>query len=258
MQWKRIFKQKGFYLAAALQLFAYFFAFRNQYFWEFLKDFFNLGSVFYFFANAIQEEGCVLFLPFIAVLPAASFIGEDIETGFIRLVLQRRGKSRYIFTSMMQAMGGAGLASLTGSLLYVLFLLIFSPLGGDHHGYEAAFQKGSLAFLVNSRYSLPYIFETVLRFALTAAIWALVGLGISALCKSTGLTLALTFMVHFSLIYFMESFYTLFEWSPGMMQTLSYLPTAPLPVLYLRQTLYLLPAIGFSAGAGYRQIKQLQ
>lgn len=263
MQWKRILKQKGFYLAAAIQFFALLYPHMDTVvFWNAFSRYFESGTLFYNFALSADLGLSTLLLPFIALLPAALFVGEDIQSGFTRLVLQRKGRVKYAFTRCLQAMGGAGLASFMGTALYLVLLLLICPLKtiGTGESWREGMMQGTYGFLVKPLGGFPYMLETGLRFAFAAMIWALVGVGINTLCKSKGLTLGLTFLIHFSLVYFLESTYKLSQssWSPAVVQNPPSHETTPLIVYYLKQALYFLAAAGFSSWALWRELKQIQ
>lgn len=253
MQWKRIFKEKGFYMAVAIQLFCLFFGHGGL---GILKE----PGFFYNFAVGAQLGLSPLLLPLIALLPAALFIGEDIETGFARLVLQRSGRGHYGLTRALQAISGGALAAFIGTALFGIITLLLSAWPGEDVNWRYAMERDIYAFVATPLYGLPYLAETALRFAFAAATWALIGLGISALCKGRGLTLGLTFLIHFSLVYFWENTYQLsiLYWSPAVIQNPPGSASIPLVGFYLRQGFYFLLGAAFGGWALHRTLKQLQ
>ena len=257
MQWKRIFLQKSFYFAIALQFLSFFYSHSNTGFLSFFVPYFQMGNVFYHFEIGAVDGLAVLFLPFVALLPAALFVAEDFDTDFISLVLQRTDLKKYAFTRNLQAFTGGMVASALGTLLYLGMLLLLSPLGGDNTGYWELRSIGIFRFFVLPCHGLPYMLETTFRFALTAGVWALVGTGIAAFTKKASLALTLTFILHHTLIIFMEAFDTLIFWSPALLQSPQDYPGAPsLLTVYLRQGVSLIGAGGFSAFAFWKTFHQ--
>lgn len=244
MQWKRIFKGKGLYLAIALQLFAYIYPHQITDFGQSLLDYFGGADFLYFFLNPTQVGGLItLLLPFVAVLPAALFVAEDVETGYIRLILERSGKKKYALSRMMEAMAGAVIASLAGSLIYIGFIAILSPMDKNIlTSWRDVLAKSSYADLAAAWYGIPMVIDNVLRFAFAAATWSVFGMAFSAFSASRGLALVLTFTLQFSLGYIFESTTALLHWSPAKIQIPSVFDQIPLAYITLQQFIY------FSAG----------
>jgi hypothetical protein len=255
MQWKRIFKGKGIYLAIVLQVFAYFYPHQATHFWEFLLDYFGSADFLYFFLKPTQLGGLItLLLPFVAVLPAALFVAEDLETGYIRLILERSGKTKYALSRMMEAISGAVIASMAGSLIYMGFIAILSPMDKNIlTSWRDVLARSSYADLAAAWYGIPMVIDNVLRFAFAAAAWSLFAVAFSAFSASRGLALVLTFALHFSLAYIFESTTALLGWSPARIQVPSVYDHIPLAYVTFQQFVYFAAGLAASLfGLRYR------
>ncbi|NLB89963.1 MAG: hypothetical protein GX786_01915 [Clostridiales bacterium] len=269
MQWKRIFKSKGLYISFFLQLFALLYPHLGPAGYDIISYFrFGGENVFYYFQTSLIQgfELSSLFLPFIALLPAATLAAEDFSTGFIRQLLNRKGKSSYIRTRSLQASGAASLASAAAMILYLLFLLLVSPLEDLSPGSSRTFMipHPTFGFLAKPLYGLPFIGELIVRTVFSAIIWSLVALAIGVLSKNTGITIALTFALHLSLVFFLEGALLgdtqAYSWSPRFLQLTNFDSTSPLSLwhFYAKLGVYFLLASGFSTIALHTQLKQIQ
>ena len=254
MQWKRVFKGKGLYIAVFLQVFAYFYPHQATRFWEFLVDYFRSADFLYFYLMPREGGLITLLLPFVAALPAALFTAEDIETGYLRLVLQRSGKTRYALFRIFEALSGAIIASLAGSLIYVGFIAVMSPMDQNIlTSWRNVLANSSFANLAAALHGIPMVIDSLLRFAFAAAAWALFGVTFSALSANRGLALVLTFSLHFSLAYTFETTTALFAWSPAVIQVPSISYRGSLLYVAFQQFVYFAAALVASLmGLRYR------
>ncbi len=253
MQWRRIFSSRGFYFAVLIQCFAYLYPHMDAgTFWDAPLSYFGSADLLYFFLMPRTNGLCIFLLPFVAVLPAATLLAEDVHSGYIRFLLQRVGKTKYLGMRMLQAAAGGAAASLAGSLLYLAFIMVVCPWN-DHIlvSWRKALALGSYAALAQTAYGLPVIAEGVSRFCLEAMTWSLVGFAFVCFFKNAGVALALTFMCHYSIIYLCESYASLAAFSPSFIAVPDIATSTPLSTYYWIQFLYLGLALGFSLAAAY-------
>lgn len=240
MQWQRIFRQRGFYFAVVIQIFAYLYPHMDTHvFWQDPLEYFGSADLLYFFLMPRTHGLCMILLPFIAVLPSAAFIAEDQESGYIRYVLQRSGRHRYFAQRTVQAIGGAACASIIGSLVYLGFIMIVCPWNDNIiESWRMTLARGSFARLSQHAYGFPLIADTILQFALEAMTWSLIGIAFASLTHSSGLTLALTFMLHYGITYTLETFPQTYSWSPVVIAAEPIGTQVPLLTITAMQVLY--------------------
>lgn len=246
MQWRRIFRSRGFYLSIAVQVFAYLYPHMDaSTFWFDPLGYFGSADLLYFFLMPRNNGLCIILLSFVAVLPAATQIAEDVQSGYIRFLLERTGRRRYFCTRIVQAAAGGMIASLAGSLIYLGMIMLLCPWN-DHIlvSWRKTLSLGSYAPLLQLGEGFV-IAEGILRFALEAVTWALIGFSYACFFPLSGLPLALTFMTHYGVIYLMNSFPSLSNlYSPETIAA-PYLATdVPLSIYTEIQLLYLTIALG--------------
>lgn len=248
MQWRRIFSSRGFYLAVLIQCFAYFYPHMDAgTFWLDPLSYFGSADLLYFFLMPRTYGLCIILLPFVAVLPSSTMIAEDVQSGYIRCLLQRTGKTRYYGTRMLQAVAGGAAASLAGSLLYLIFIMIVCPWNENIIvSWRKTMALGSYAALAQTAYGFPVIAEGISRFCLEAMTWSLIGFSFACLFKNTGIALSMTFMCHYGLVYLCDSYANLSALSPASIAVPYIATSSPLSSFYVMQLLYLGIAVGIS------------
>ncbi|MBR5960455.1 MAG: hypothetical protein IKZ98_05625 [Clostridia bacterium] len=259
MQWRRIFCSRGFWFAIIIQIFAYLYGHMDTSdFWTAPLAFFAHADLLYFFLVSRICGLCIILLPFVAVLPASCMVAEDIQSGYIRSLLQRTGVFKYYRTRMLQAITGSAVASLSGSFLYFIFLMIASPWNDKIViSWREAMDMGSYASLANTLYGFPVVFETISRFCIEAMTWSLIGFSFSCWYKNTGLALALTFMCHYGITYILERFSNLYRFSPSFIAVPVLTTSSPLSFFYIMQFAYLGIALGIALIAAVNTSKTL-
>ena len=241
MQWRRIFRSRGFWLAVIIQCFAYLYPHMDTNdFWYTPLEYFGSADLLYFFLMPRTYGLCIFLIPFVAVLPASTFIAEDIQSGYIRCLLQRTGKIRYLRTRILQAAAGAAMASLLGSFIYLGFIMLACPWNDNIlTSWREVMSQGNYAPLIQSAYGFPAIAEGISRFCIEAMTWSFLGFAFACWFKNTGLALALTFMAHYGLTYIFETYPSLFNYSPSTIAVPDIATAVPLLSYYLMQFAYL-------------------
>ena len=128
-------------------------------------------------------------MPFVAALPGATLFCADVNAGFCTMPLARSGKSRYLRSKIFAAYLTGGLATMLGTLCFIVFLQIahpqdFSELPQfiDLSGFREGLKAGGIAGHV--QYYLSRLF---LQF-LAGGFYAMIALSFSAFYPNVALT----------------------------------------------------------------------
>ncbi|NLC32928.1 MAG: hypothetical protein GX781_06485 [Clostridiales bacterium] len=245
MQTKRIFLSRGLYIAVTLQLFAYFYPHMDtsMFFYEPLK-YFGSADFLYFYLMP-RELGLVhVLLPLVAVLPSATFAAEDAHMGFLNYQLYRSGEKKYMRLQIQSALLGSVFASLAGSMLYVAFIALASPMSGDHvlESWRQIIKQSAYAPLLYAN-GWPIVLDSVFRFALAAAVWSMVGVGLTALTQNAGLGLVLTLAIAYQSNAVLQMNPALIYWSQRSLVAINIAYIDSLWANTIRQLIYFLIGI---------------
>lgn len=211
-QTRRGVKSIGFLISVLLMLYSLHFAHVNA---PVSLDYFRFSSFYYHFMISFINDFNRYALPIAAVLPLCFFLDEDKSSGFILYSQHRCGKWGYLFHRAAAAVISAMLAILTASLIYTFFLLIVCPVdpAARHNNWMEAAQKYTYTWRALPENFLLFVIEQLIRFMLSAGVWALVALGFSAIHHNRMLVLVMTFLtsvlLHNHLAYHVNVEYTL-------------------------------------------------
>lgn len=245
MQWRRIFCSKGFFLAIIIQILSYLYPHMDTYvFWHDTISYFGSADLLYFFLMPRANGLCIILLPFVAVMPAATLVAEDVQSGYIRFLIERTGKGKYFLIRILQAAAGGAAASIVGSMIYLGFIFIACPLDENIIlSWRHSLALGSYADLAKIAYGIPIIFESILRFCIEAMTWSLVGFSFACFFHNNGTVLALTFISHYGIVYLLESYAFTYPYSPSVLSVPDISTSVPLEIYFFMQILYLAVAL---------------
>lgn len=199
----------------------------------------DIGSIFLDdIAMSHSLSGYDLFAPILAVLPAATLFCEDYNSGYIKFILSRVEKRRYIRETLLCSSVAGGLAIFLPCFLSGLFYLVNGRLDTPENinswGYSTVFDD-----TVYSR--MQYVWGGLLLGLmlmalafLFGAIWSNAGLFVSVLCPNKYVALAVPFALYFSvhLIFYRLGFLLVFSPVNMLMPNTTFIPFAFYPLLY--------------------------
>ena len=241
---KRVYAGWGMYWAALITLGSCLYAAIGVLSYQGLA-YYTKGDVIYFLILP-RNDVINLFLPLIATLPAASLCAEDRTRGYMSLILQRCGRKRYIAYRLGQAIIGASFAATLGLIAYFSIVYALSPYTSAIDNLESF---KSYRSLILSACALPLALDTVFRVALSAAAWAVVGVGFAAFLGEVQAILATVITYYFVSQLLVGS--ALNDWMPQRVQMPDIFTWAPLWKYSLRQMVELLLALVFGGGCLY-------
>lgn len=182
-------------------------------------------------------SGFDLFAPILAVLPATTLFCEDYNSGYIKSILGRTEKRRYITETIFCSSIAGGLAMFIPTLISnALMVICFQPNSvGIKLGYEDFLDEGIFA---NIQYVwgglVVVIILTVLSF-LFGAVWSNIGLCISAFIPNKYIALAFPFVLYFSshlILYRLGESALLFSPVNMIMPNAAVIPSLSYPFVY--------------------------
>lgn len=183
-------------------------------------------------------SGYDLFAPILAVLPAATLFCEDYNSGYIKSILSRVEKRRYIRETLLCSSVGGGLAIFLPCFLSGLFYLVNgrldTPENRNSWGYSTVFDE-TVYFRMQYVWGGLLLGLMLLALAfLFGAIWSNVGLFVSVLCPNKYVALAVPFALYFSvhLIFYRLGFLLVFSPVNMLMPDTTFIPFAFYPLLY--------------------------
>jgi hypothetical protein len=155
---------------------------------------FNQGFAPIFFGGAI------LLFPFLATLPHALSQVEEIRTGFLFTKAIRTSAMRYALVKIAAvALSGAaamGLASLLHSAIWNIVAGVYDPIARPN--IEVFFTEGTVYdTLKSTSYAWAAFVHAALGFALTGAVWAVVGLATAVWIPDILLTITVPVALYF-------------------------------------------------------------
>jgi len=258
MQWKRIWKSKGFYIACALQVFCYLYAHMDAgTFWHSPIEYFGSADILYFYLMPRSFGLCGFLLPMVAALPAAGQISEDCQSGFLRYVIHRVGRIHYIRIRMAQSFVAGFLASLAGSLIYLIAIMILCPWNDCIlESWRYVLAQGAFRVLAEKAYGFPLIADGICRLAFAAGVWGLFAFGIMCLTERENAGAALTFLIYDALSAVLGSNEITGEWAPAEIAVPWIDYSGSLADPGIRQLIYLAAALIFCGAAARFFIKR--
>jgi hypothetical protein len=186
-------------------------------------DYIRLLPPFYYNAYdaVIWAEWFSLFgfiAPLIAVLPFSDSLGQDRTSGFLRFILSRSSHRLYFVSKSIAAVFAGGLAvSVPVLLLFVLSNVVFER-GINLDVYETKLitspdALGPFGALYQSAPDLYILSLAALGFVF-GAVYALLGLSVSAISDNRYITLATPFLAYTLVNFGMEILGGLSKWIP--------------------------------------------
>jgi len=149
--------------------------------------------------------GFDLFAPILAVLPAVTFFCEDYNSGYIKSILGRVNRKRYLNEHLICSTVAGGLSIFLPTLISSAFYMV---IGGPYleenirQGYESLYAASifkDIQFIFGG--GLIVVLLLILSF-LFGAVWSNVGLCISVLHPNRYIALAFPFVLYFFLFLF--------------------------------------------------------
>ncbi|MBI4760795.1 MAG: hypothetical protein ACOYYF_14505 [Chloroflexota bacterium] len=221
----RAIRNKSFLLSIALALFSLTHGFADYIGPAPLRapDYIRLLPPFYYNAYdaVIWAEWFSLFgfiAPLIAVLPFSDSLGQDRTSGFLRFILSRSSYRLYFVSKSVAAALAGGLAvSLPILLLFALSNVVFKR-GINLDVYESKLTTspdalGPFGALYHSAPDLYILSLAALGFVF-GAVYALLGLSISAISDNRYISLATPFLAYMLVNFAMEILGGLSKWIP--------------------------------------------
>lgn len=213
----------------------------SNYIWYYIKygaiNFSDIGSTFLneiFVTDATSGFG--LFAPILAVLPATTLFCDDYNSGYIKPILSRIEKKRYIKETVFCSTIAGGLAVFVPTFLTdFLMVICFKPNTLENNlGYQTFLDEGIFANIQFIWGGLLVVFLLLLLSFLFGAVWSNIGLCISAFIPNKYVALATPFALYFSLHLILYKTGSLLLFSPVNMLTAfsDFLPCLPYPFIY--------------------------
>lgn len=199
----------------------------------------DIGAVFLDdIANSHSLSGYDLFAPILAVLPAAATFCDDYNSGYIKSILCRVQKSRYIRETYFCSSIAGGLAVFLPCFLSGLFYLANGKLDTlanvDGWGYSTSFDETVYAGMQYVWGGLLLALMLMVLAFLFGAVWSGTGLLVSVLCPNKYLALAAPFALYFSmhLIFYRIGFLLVLSPVNMLMPNTTFIPFTLYPLLY--------------------------
>ena len=199
----------------------------------------DIGSVFLDdIAVSHSLSGYDLFAPILAVLPAAALFCEDYNSGYIKSILNRVEKRRYIRETLLCSSIAGGLAIFLPCFLSGLFYLVNGKLDTldniNSWGYSTSFDETVYSQVQYIWGGLLLALMLMVLAFLFGAIWSDVGLLVSVLFPNKYLALAAPFALYFSihLIFYRLEFLLVFSPVNMLMPNTTFIPFTLYPLLY--------------------------
>lgn len=178
-----------------------------------------------------------LFAPILAVLPAATIFCDDYNSGYIKPILSRTSRKRYLAENILCSSLAGGLAIFIPSLIScVFFMMIGEPYLAENirDGFVTLFEGSvfeKIQFIGGG--VLVVVILLVLAF-IFGAVWSNVGLCISIFYPNRYIALAAPFVLYFFLFLFCYRINVLLVLSPVnmLMPDLNTLPGLWYPFVY--------------------------
>lgn len=183
-------------------------------------------------------SGYDLFAPILAVLPAATLFCEDYNSGYIKSILSRSEKSRYIRETLLCSSIAGGFAIFLPCFISGLFYLVNGKMNTldnmSRWGISTSFDETVYAQMQYTWGGLLLALMLMVLAFLFGAVWSDVGLLVSVIFPNKYLALAAPFALYFSVHLIFYRLGTLLVLSPVnmLMPNTSFIPFTLYPLLY--------------------------
>lgn len=199
----------------------------------------DLGAVFLDdIAVSHTLSGYDLFAPILAVLPAAAAFCDDYNSGYIKSILTRISKRRYIREALLCSSIAGGLAVFLPCFLSGMFYLVNGKLDTlenvNSWGYSTTFDETVYAGMQYVWGGLLLALMLMVLAFLFGAIWSDIGLLVSVLFPNKYLALAAPFALYFfiHLIFYRIGFLLVLSPVNMLMPDTTFIPFTLYPLLY--------------------------
>lgn len=182
-------------------------------------------------------SGFDLFAPILAVLPASTLFCEDYNSGYIKSILNRVEKKRYVQETIICSTIAGGLAIFFPSLIASIFYIINGKANTPENSginYFTVFDEtvySKLQFVWGGM--MMVILLLILAF-MFGAIWSNVGLCISIFIPNRYIALASPFALYFitHLVFYRIGFLLVFSPVNMLMPAATFIPSMSYPFVY--------------------------
>lgn len=222
MQVLRGLKSKGFPAACALMTYSLIFVHTDaRVFWTDPLSYFQVGDFSYHFFITFLYGIHQYAIPLAAALPLGFVFCDDEQTGFSRLCMGRMSRPPYLLHRTLAATILAMLAVSLPTLINTIFLYFITQGSVPLEGWLEAAAAGTYGWRASKDYFYVIVLEQMLRQAISAATFALIAIGLSALWRSRAFVLIASFSVSILADHLLGRFL-------GQEYTLSFLQALPL------------------------------
>ena len=216
-------------------------------------DEYFLNSIY----NSHAMSGFDLFAPILAVLPASTLFCGDYNSGYIKAILVRADRKRYLRETLICSTIAGGLGVFLPSLITsILFIISGRPmLEANLMPGETTLLDGTLFESIQFVWSGGLVVVILLALAfLFGAVWSNIGLCVSVFSPNRYVALAAPFAVYFGLHLFCYRVGSLLMFSPVnmLMPFVDFLPN--IPYLFVYQGVLLTASILLFYIAAYRRL----
>lgn len=194
-----------------------------------LTHIFDNPQPYLYYINGIHTFGTFdLFAPAIAAIPCGAAFYNDYGSGFCKFILPRTSRLKYLLVKTFTCGITGGLALFMPNFLLFSILLLF----GNSHSSELNLLQGSV---LGSIEHANVILVLLLLAFLFGAVWALMGLAVSAFIPNKFAAAASPFMIYFALSTALSLDDSCFIFSPMNMlyPNASAIPSVTFCVIYL-------------------------
>lgn len=199
----------------------------------------DMGSVFLDdIAVSHSLSGYDLFAPVLAVLPAAVAFCDDYNSGYMKFILGRSGRRRYIRETFLCSSIAGGAAVFIPCFVSGLFYLANGkacvPENVEGWGYCTVFDETVYAGMQYAGGGLLLALLLMALAFLFGAVWSNVGLLVSVLFPNKYLALAAPFALYFSvhLLFYRAGSLLVFSPVNMLMPSAAFIPFTWYPFLY--------------------------
>ena len=253
IQFRRGIKSSGFLFSVLLMFYSLFFVHTDvNYSIVPPHLYFGMNNFYYFFIISFWLGLSQFVLPIVGILPFGFFLVDDETTGFGGMASYRKKAEAYIGNRLLSAMLTAAFAVLSSVFIFTVFLLFVTSMEGSDAGWIEAMKNSSFEWMSTPDHFIYFVLSQYGRMMLSAAIWAAVAVGFSALWSNR----AFVFLATFATSIILD---TVIGGALGEEYTLTWLQTpdlsttTPFKAVLVRQLCYLLGAVCFaSLGAAWR------
>lgn len=187
--------------------------------------------------SAYARGGYQLFAPILAVLPAATLFCEDYNSGYIKSILNRVEKNRYIDETLVCSSISGGLAVFFPCLISYAFYIIYgqaNTVDNAQDGYSTVFDETAFAGIQYIWGGLLFVILLLILAFMFGAIWSNIGLCVSTLIPNRYVALAVPFAIYFSchLVFYRLGSLLMFSPTNMLMPAATFIPSPQYPFVY--------------------------